>query len=65
MAISHDGGDTITPPVPISEKAAQVSSRGENSPSLIVRPTEYYALWEQLTDRGGTELMFRDWPSSP
>jgi hypothetical protein len=58
MAISHDGGDTIAPPVPISEKAAQVSSHGENSPSLIVRPTEYYALWEQLADHGGTNLMF-------
>jgi hypothetical protein len=58
MAISHDGGDTMAPPVPISEMGGHVSSHGENSPSLVVRPTEYYALWEQMTDSGETDLMF-------
>jgi len=58
MAISHDGGDTMSPPVPISQNGAHVSSHGENSPSLVVRPTEYYALWEQMSEPGGTELMF-------
>jgi len=60
LAISHDGGDSFAPPVPISAKEARVSSHGENSPSFAFgRSTEMYALWEQSTGEGmGTNLMF-------
>ena len=58
LAISHDGGDTFSPPVPVSAQGAEVNSHGENSPSLALTPTEIYALWEQLNEQGRTELMF-------
>jgi hypothetical protein len=58
LAISHDGGDTFSPPVPVSAQGAEVNSHGENSPSLALTPTEIYALWEQTNERGRTELMF-------
>lgn len=57
LAISHDGGDTFLPIVPISEDTASVSSHGENSPTLASTPTKIYALWEQATSSGSTELM--------
>lgn len=57
LSVSHDGGDTFSAPVPISEKTAKVSSHGENSPSLAFGATEMYALWEQQAERG-TDLMF-------
>jgi hypothetical protein len=58
LAISHNGGDTFSTPVPVSAVGAEVSSHGENSPSLALTPTEIYALWEQVNERGRTELMF-------
>ena len=58
LAISHDGGDTFSPPVPVSAQGAEVNSHGENSPSLALTPTEIYALWEQSNEQGRTELMF-------
>ena len=60
LAISHDGGDSFAPPVPVSTKQAKVSSHGENSPSFAFgRSTEMYALWEESTGEGmGTNLMF-------
>ncbi len=60
LAISHDGGDSFAPPVPVSVKHAKVSSHGENSPSFAFgRSTEMYALWEESTGEGrGTNLMF-------
>jgi hypothetical protein len=58
LLMSHDGGDTFMQPVPISEKDKEVSSHGENSPSLVIRPTEMYAMWEQPTMDGHTDLMF-------
>jgi hypothetical protein len=58
LAISHDGGDTFQPPVPVSEQGALVSSHGENSPSLALTPTEIYALWEQANEQGRPDLMF-------
>ena len=58
LFISHDGGDRFAPPVPISDSAADVSSHGENSPSLAFGATEIYALWEQARADGNTDLMF-------
>ena len=58
LAISYDGGDTFQPPVPVSEQGTEVSSHGENSPSLALTPTEIYALWEQTNEQHPPELMF-------
>jgi hypothetical protein len=54
---SHDGGDNFSAPVAVSSADVSVSSHGENSPTLIYRPTEIYALWEQKNHDGVTELM--------
>ena len=58
LSVSGDGGDSFEPPVPISEPGAAVSSHGENSPSVAFNGTDAYALWEQGSAEGGTELMF-------
>jgi hypothetical protein len=58
LGVSHDGGDTFMAPVAVSEADARVSSHGQNSPSLAVRPTEIYALWEQHEKDGPDQLMF-------
>ncbi len=42
---SNNGGDTFERPVWVSEKDEPVSSHGENSPALIVRPDVMYAAW--------------------
>lgn len=58
MSVSNDGGDSFEPPVMISEPGASVSSHGENSPTLAINGIEFYALWEQNNEQGGTDLMF-------
>jgi hypothetical protein len=58
LAVSNDGGDAFDPPVMISEATASVSSHGENSPTLAINGMQYYALWEQSREDGGTDLMF-------
>jgi hypothetical protein len=58
LAVSSDWGDSFEPIVPISEPGAVVSSHGENSPSLAINGIEFYALWEQNTPAGETDLMF-------
>jgi hypothetical protein len=57
LFVSHNGGDSFAPPIAVSEAGAHVHSHGENSPSLIYRPTEIYALWEQMGE-AGSELFF-------
>ncbi|HYO62058.1 MAG TPA: sialidase family protein [Pyrinomonadaceae bacterium] len=54
LSISHNGGDTFSPPVPVSPEGARVNSHGENSPVLALTPTEIYALWEQAAGAGKT-----------
>jgi hypothetical protein len=54
---SHDGGDSFSPPVPVSPAGARVNSHGENSPVLVNTPTNVYAVWEQATDQGN-QLVF-------
>ena len=57
--ISHDGGDAFAPPVPIGRGPVNVSSHGENSPSLDFGTLrEAYVLFEQITEGESTELMF-------
>jgi hypothetical protein len=46
-AMSHDGGDSFMPLIPVSEPGAGVQSHGENSPTLTTLPTAIYAFWEQ------------------
>ncbi len=58
LSTSGDGGDSFEPPVLISEPGASVSSHGENSPTLAINGVEFYALWEQNNEQGGTDLMF-------
>lgn len=58
LTVSSDWGDSFEPIVPVSEPGAVVSSHGENSPSLAINGIEFYALWEQNTPTGGTDLMF-------
>lgn len=56
-AMSHNGGDTFMPVVPVSEPAGNVSSHGENAPRLVTVPTMTYALWEQRSHKGNNELV--------
>jgi hypothetical protein len=58
LAASNDGGDSFEPPVMISEANANVHSHGENSPTFAIKGVEFYALWEQSREAGGTDLMF-------
>jgi hypothetical protein len=58
LAVSNDGGDSFEPPVMISEANANVHSHGENSPNFAVGGIEFYAIWEQSREQGGTDLMF-------
>ncbi|MDA2935365.1 glycoside hydrolase, partial [Acidobacteria bacterium AH-259-D05] len=56
---SRNGGDSFAPPVPLSEPGANLSSHGENSPSVVFgNAREMYVLWEQETEGEDTELMF-------
>lgn len=58
LAVSNDGGDSFEPPVMISEANANVHSHGENSPNFAIKGIEFYAIWEQSREEGGTDLMF-------
>jgi hypothetical protein len=58
LAVSNDSGDSFEPPVMISEANTNVHSHGENSPTFAVKGIEFYALWEQSREAGGTDLMF-------
>lgn len=51
-AMSHDGGDSFMPIVPVSDPAAKISSHGESAPSLAATPQAIYALWQQRSDKG-------------
>jgi len=55
--MSHDGGDSFMPLIPVSESGATVQSHGENSPTLATLPTAIYAFWEQGGSKGASDLM--------
>ncbi len=65
LATSSDGGDSFSPPTPISPKTDPVSSHGENSPTFSFSPgIEAYALWERSSGHGiGTDLMLSRSPA--
>ena len=57
LTMSHDGGDTFGPMVPISGTTAKIKAHGENTPSLVQLPMASYALWQE-SSAGGTSIMF-------
>jgi len=63
MLVSHNGGDSFSSPIPISNADAEVRAQGESSPSLVVTSTAVYALWEQTNAAGPADLMFARSPS--
>jgi hypothetical protein len=52
MLVSHNGGDSFSSPIPISDADAEVRAQGESSPTLAVTSTAVYALWEQTNTAG-------------
>src|SRR5215813_3117999 len=50
-AMSHDGGDSFMPVVPVSDAAAKVSSHGESAPTLATVPDGIYVLWQQRSEK--------------
>lgn len=58
LKISHDAGDTFGPVVSITEPNVPIRATGEASPSLGVTSTAIYALWEQASVTGGSDLLF-------
>ena len=60
LSYSSNGGDSFTPPMFLTEPGVSVSSHGENNPSLVLgNARELYVLWEQETEGGEPDLMFR------
>jgi hypothetical protein len=57
LRISHDSGDSFGPPVWVSSAGASISAHGENSPVLVLTPTEIYVLWEQRREDGFTDIL--------
>lgn len=55
--ISHDGADTFMHVVSVSEPGAAVNAQAESSPTLAKAPTAIYALWEQKSASGTSDLM--------
>lgn len=55
--MSHDGGDGFMPPVPVSAPEASVNAQAESSPTLAKVPTAIYALWEQRSVAGSSDII--------
>jgi hypothetical protein len=58
VTMSHDGGDTFMPATAVSPTGVNVTSQGENGPSLFARGMSTYALWQQQRRGGGTDVVF-------
>jgi hypothetical protein len=58
LSMSHDGGDTFSPTVPVSSEDAVVAAHGENGPSLVQTPTAVYATWQERKGGGPNQIMF-------
>ena len=58
LSMSHDGGDTFSPPVSVSSEDAVVAAHGENGPSLVQTPTAVYATWQERKAGGPNQIMF-------
>jgi hypothetical protein len=55
--MSHDGGDTFMPPVPVSPEGGAVNYRSENGPTVLARGMSVYALWQQNRPNGGADIV--------
>lgn len=55
-AMSHDGGDSFMPVIPVSPADAKVTSRGESGPQLAATPQAIYVLWQQRSEKGANQL---------
>jgi hypothetical protein len=58
LAMSHDGGDSFSTPVNVSESGAVVRSHGENSPSLAQTAMATYAVWQQQKEGSQAQIVF-------
>ena len=58
LTMSHDGGDTFSPPVAVSEEQAVVKAHGENSPSLAQTGMAIYAAWQQKQEDAPAQIVF-------
>jgi len=57
FTMSHDGGDTFMPIIPVSVTGAAVTSHGEASPRLANSGTALYALWREPEEGGVSRLL--------
>jgi len=58
MAMSDDGGDTLTSSVlPISAANVSIGADGEESPSIAMTRAEIYTLWQESGDDGSGTIM--------
>jgi hypothetical protein len=57
FTMSHDGGDTFMPMIPVSRPIASITSHGEASPRLADGGTVLYALWAETSDEGDSRLL--------
>ena len=58
LAMSHDGGDSFSAPVYVSEPGAIVKAHGENSPSLAQTAVATYAVWQQQKGGSPADIVF-------
>jgi len=56
-AMSHDGGDSFMPLIPVSAPDVSVQTMAEADPTLAIVPTAIYAFWEQSNSAGQNDLM--------
>jgi hypothetical protein len=56
LFISHDGGDTFAPGVPVSGKDSKLDSHGENSPVIVNGMRGPAVLWDQ-PGASGSQIM--------
>ena len=54
--MSHDGGDSFVPIVPVSAPGAKISAHGESAPMLATGGEAIYALWQQRSEKGANQL---------
>lgn len=57
FSMSHDGGDTFMPMIPVSPEGAPVTYHGESSPRFNSSNTALYASWLQPSADGNADLM--------
>lgn len=56
VSMSHDGGDSFSPPIRLNKADTVVKSHGENSPEAALGWPYAYVVWEEAAETG-TRLM--------